>query len=324
MNNIPYKQIARYLAGECNEEEKKHIQEWSRRNPDLMQEYINIWEKVPSEPFTPQVEQALKKVNLQIDTRKQSRRKRLYRSVGYAAAAILVCVSLLGIHLWNTSTTTTINPLLTLQTGAGGTIEYTFPDGSIVWLNQSSVLHYPEGFAGNTREVFLEGEAFFDVAPNTDKPFIIHANNTQTRVVGTSFGVRALNHESEVVVTVSTGVINFSAEESSKHLELHPGEQGVCNPLQQTLKKNIHPDMNSLAWKTRKLVFIQSPLSEVAGVIQNSYHTDITVDKSVAALPITTTFEQRTLEEILQIIEMTLQIEARKTENGFLLTTKPD
>lgn len=322
MENIPYELIARYLAGECNDDEKQQVLEWIRKHPDIMDEFSKIWEQDTSKEFSPDVEQALQNVNQRIDTTKgRSKRMLLYMTgaVAAIAAVVVILISIVAPQNQEPPRNILVNsPLLTLNTEVNETREYQLPDGSKIWLNQSSSLKYPESFANDSREVYLEGEAFFDIAPNKEKPFIIHANNTQTRVVGTSFGIRAVKDADEVVVTVSTGIVNLSAEGKTGHIELKQGEQGLCKPEEKKLEKNNNPDPNLLAWKTKVLIFKQSPLTEVARIIEDAYHIPVTVDSSVAGLQITSTFDQRSLEEITQIIEITLQIKVEKSENGII------
>ena len=322
MKNIPYELIARYLAGECNDDEKRQVLEWSRQNPDLMDEFTKMWEQIPSEEFNPDTEQALQKVNSRIDAPKANKSKRLFLLVGgiAAAAIIFILINTLGIFTQNESDNLGGGSLLALSTGISETTEYQLSDGSKVWLNQSSTIRYPESFTGNTREIYLEGEAFFDIAPNARKPFIIHANGTQTRVVGTSFGIKALKNGSEIVVTVSTGIINFSTEGKSEHIELRQGEQGMCNREEKKLAKSENPDPNYLAWKTKVLVFKQASLTEVAEVIESVYHTPVSVDKNIADLRITSTFDQLSLDEVTEIIGLTLGVNIENNDNKISIT----
>lgn len=320
MKNIPYELIARYLAGECNDDEKQQVLEWSRQHPGLMDEFVSMWQQIPTNEFSPDVEQALQKVNQRIDTTTKKKPKLLYMLVGSVAAAavIFILVNVIGVLPRNTTDDlgNDVGSLLALTTDVNETIEHELSDGSKVWLNQSSAIRYPQTFSGDTREIYLEGEAFFDIAPNAEKPFIIHANNTQTRVVGTSFGIRAVKESDEVVVTVSTGIINFSTEGKSDHIELRQGEQGICNPEDKKLEKTINPDPNYLAWKTKVMVFRQSTLTEVARVIEDVYHTPMIVDSSVANLEITSTFDQLSLDEVTQIIGLTLNVSIESGEKG--------
>lgn len=319
MENIPYELIARYLAGECNDDEKQQVLEWSKQHPDLMDEFVSLWEQIPTNEFTPDVEQALQKVNSCIDTAKKTGSKKRYMLIGVVAAAVAVILILINVVRTppqGISDNLGRESLLTLSTDIREAKECLLPDGSKVWLNQSSEIKYPETFTGDTREIYLEGEAFFEIAPNADKPFIIHANNTQTRVVGTSFGIRANKESEEVIVTVSTGIVNLQAEGKSEHIQLRHGEQGICNIDEKKLEKNTNPDLNYLAWKTKVLIFKQSSLTEVAKVIEDVYQTPVSVNSSVAGLHLTSTFDQLSLDEILQIIEITLGIKAEHNSQG--------
>lgn len=315
MNNIPYEQIARYLAGECNDKEKKQIREWIRENPETMDELTRIWENTPQNSFTPDVEQALQNVHRSIDTRKKNRSRRLFILIS-SAAAILIIVGLFGIRSLNTSEEDKTRTFLTLSTNANERKGFLLPDGSNIWLNASSTLRYPEEFEGDTREVYLEGEAFFDITSNSDKPFIIMANNTVTQVVGTSFSIRAVKKEPEVVVTVATGIVNFSAGDENHHIVLRQGEQGICKELK--LEKKLNHDPNVFAWRTHVMAFRDTPLKDVAKIIESTYRIPVTVDKSIAELEITTTFNKLQLQEVVNIIEMTLQVNAEITKDGVL------
>lgn len=325
MKNIPYELIARYLAGECNDDEKQQVLEWSKQHPDLMDEFTSIWKQVPEKEFNPDVEQALQKVNNRIATTPKNKSKKMFMLIGSLAAAVVaifIIVNITGYLSQNTSGSSSANSLLAVNTGINETTEYLLPDGSKVWLNQSSTIRYPEIFTGEAREIYLEGEAFFDIAPDANKPFIIHANNTQTKVVGTSFGIRAFKESDQVIVTVSTGIIKFSAEGKYDHIELRQGEQGICNTEKQQLEKNANPDPNYLAWKTKILVFKQSSLSEVAKVIEDVYHTPVSVNSSVADLEITSTFDQLSINEVMQIIELTLGVKAENNKNGIVISER--
>lgn len=318
MENIPYELVARYLAGECNDDEKQQVLEWSKQHPDLMDEFVSLWKQIPTNEFTPDVERALQKVNSRINTAKSGSKKRymLIAVAAAAVAAIFILINVVRTPPQSISDNLGTGSLLTLSTEIKETKECLLPDGSKVWLNQSSEIRYPEIFTGDTREIYLEGEAFFEIAPNADKPFIIHANNTQTRVVGTSFGIRANKKSEEVIVTVSTGIVNLLAEGKSEHIQLRHGEQGICNIDEKKLEKNTNPDLNYLAWKTKVLVFKQSSLTEVAKVIEDVYQTPVSVNSSVDGLHLTSTFDQLSLDEILQIIEITLGIKAEHNSQG--------
>lgn len=324
MKNIPYELIARYLAGECNQDEKQEVLKWIENHPEEMAELSSIWEQMPINDFNPDVEAALISVNrrIEVNTRKHSKKMILW--ICSTAAAIALIISGIWWSKMQESTGDIFGgPVLALETKEKESIEFILPDGSKVWLNHLSSLKYPEEFSENKREVYLEGEAFFDIAPDASKPFIIHANKTQTRVVGTSFGVKALKETDEVVVTVATGIINFSVQgKTNEYIELKKGEQGVCKLEKKKLEKKEVSDLNFLAWKTKIFTFKDTPIQEVAKMVGEIYLTPITVDSSITDLKITSTFDQLDLDEIIQIIEITLGINAETKDDGIYLVSQ--
>src|SRR5579872_3819268 len=99
------------------------------------------------------------------------------------------------------------SPLIEISTEANAKQEIKLPDGSHVWLHSSSQLRYPRKFDKDNREVFLDGEAYFEIVKDPAKPFIVHAHETTTKVVGTSFDLRNYGKEEQVELTVFTGKV---------------------------------------------------------------------------------------------------------------------
>ena len=89
----------------------------------------------------------------------------------------------------------------------GGEFQISLEDGTRVWLNSESTLKYPEVFTGTTREVFLEGEAYFEVARNTNCPFIVHTGIQNVRVLGTSFGITNYADDQNLTTTLVNGKV---------------------------------------------------------------------------------------------------------------------
>jgi len=155
--------------------------------------------------------------------------------------------------------------------------EYALPDGSFVTLNSNSKLVYPKHFKGNTREVTIYGEAFFDVKPNPEKPFIINAGNARVKVVGTSFNVSAYPETETVEVVVKTGKVqvtnkNAEALSDANQVFLIPGEKGTLFNKSSILEKSQNSNLNYLAWKTRDFIFNDMPLNEVFQCLAKIFH----------------------------------------------------
>jgi transmembrane sensor len=184
------------------------------------------------------------------------------------------------------------------------------PDGTQVTLNQGSTLNYPSKFTGENREVELVGEAFFEVTPNAEKPFIINANNSIIRVVGTSFNVFAYNHAPEIEVCVKTGKVELQPKNIAQNKQLiSAGEKGTYNKTTGKVLKHNGFNKNNLAWKTHEIEFEYSTLSEVIETLNRTYNLTIDVKGDVDLdQQINATFREQKPDYILNVVALTLNL----------------
>jgi ferric-dicitrate binding protein FerR (iron transport regulator) len=155
-------------------------------------------------------------------------------------------------------------------------------DGTVVWLKEGSKLHYPETFKGNLREVRLAGEAFFDVAKDPERPFVIHAPNFTTRVLGTSFNIKAYRNDDvqEVVVVTGRVVVSLSNPPSGeeKQLVLHPNEKARYTKKDNSLIESTAPESaKHIAADKRKLAFDETRLEDIVNVLNTTYGVSISL-----------------------------------------------
>jgi ferric-dicitrate binding protein FerR (iron transport regulator) len=199
-------------------------------------------------------------------------------------------------------------------------------DGSVVTLNNGSHLNYPDQFKGNFREVELEGEAFFEVQPNPEKPFIIHAGRADIQVLGTSFNVNAFPESGEIAVVVQTGKVQVSAndkEPADAAVVLVPGERGVLNDNAPGFTKALNTDPNFLAWKTHSFTFEKTSLEDVIQQLNKVYRVQIAAaDPAMEKLLLTARFDDRPVRFILEIIAMTHNLDIEQIDDGGYLLTK--
>ena len=204
---------------------------------------------------------------------------------------------------------------------------FALPDGTLVSLNTDTKIKYPQTFTGNIREITIEGEAFFEVVPNKDKPFIIHARNAQIKVIGTSFNVNAYPSAKSVEVVVETGkvqVLNKTTKANeTDELILTPGEKGTLIYSSNSLLKSTNLNPNFLAWKTHNLIFKATPLAEVIENLGKVYNVNIQLaDPKLNELLLSAQFNDHTLDFILKVIETTFQIEAKHENGQYILRAK--
>ncbi|WEK35911.1 MAG: FecR domain-containing protein [Candidatus Pseudobacter hemicellulosilyticus] len=178
------------------------------------------------------------------------------------------------------------------------------PDGSRVSLQPNSQLDYPAAFTGPTREVTLTGEAFFDVASDKEKAFIIKAGKTTTTVLGTSFNIKAWPADQEVVVTVTKGKVQV-ADQSRVLGVITPDQQLSVNTQNGQARQAAVNAASEVSWKEAEYTLDDISLDDAITEIQARYGTVITADnnETAAQCRITTTFKQgASLEYVLNVI----------------------
>lgn len=168
------------------------------------------------------------------------------------------------------------------------------PDGSSVILQPKSRIAYPANFKGKRREIFLTGEAFFEVAKNPDKPFFVYANSLATKVLGTSFKVTSFDEDQEVKVVVKTGKVSvfpiteekIAEQQSSNKLTgmvLTPNQQIVFTPNEQRLTRSLveDPAVLDLPIQRQSFTFKATPIENVFAALEKSYGVKIVFDNEI-------------------------------------------
>ncbi|MCF2444959.1 FecR domain-containing protein [Dyadobacter sp. CY345] len=196
------------------------------------------------------------------------------------------------------------------------TLVKTLPDGSIITLNKNSKITYGKDFtAGGTRKVKLKGEAFFQVTPDKTKPFLVDANEVIVRVVGTSFNVKSSIKQTEVIV--ETGLVEVTKKEEK--VKIKPTEKVTVFEDQSVLAVKKNEDQFYKYYRTDKLVCHDTPLWKLANVLSDVYQRQIIVSNERKNLPITTTFDGKSLDEVLMIISETFNITVVRNDGQIIL-----
>eukprot|EP01133_Synstelium_polycarpum_P019219 gene19219-23027_t len=230
-----------------------------------------------------------------------------YRPAYLKIAVAIFLISGIGLLFWyknNSSTPTQNNDFTYISTGASTMKKLTLPDSSEIWLNVASNLHYNRNFNAKQREVVLDqGEAFFKVKHNPNRPFVVRTGALSTRVLGTSFNIRSYPGINEVKITVLTGKVQVSRKNRLLGL-LTPGQQIVYNKL--TAQDSIH-EMNpgqSNSWIKGKTYLSQASFTELALVLKNRYGVNLKTSSSkIEKLRFSMLLDQKTpLENTIKAI----------------------
>lgn len=202
----------------------------------------------------------------------------------------------------------------------GNTYELLLSDGTHVWLNSETEIIYPARFTGNTREVILKGEAFFKVAKNKEKPFIVKTNAISIQVLGTTFNVSHYANEKNVSATLVEGSISVQTEKGPKQI-ITPSEQFIYNNTSGESNIRIVDTHLYTSWIEGKYIFKNAPLEEIITKLQRWY--DFTVsynDNSLKARRFSLTIERKTtLDQVLEIISLTSDVKLEKVKNNIII-----
>lgn len=200
----------------------------------------------------------------------------------------------------NATVTPTIN---TLYTNKGGTYQLILPDGTKAWLNATSSIRFPTAFTGNTREVTIQGEVYFEIAQQPNQPFIVKVNTMKIEVLGTHFNVMAYEEEQNICTSLLEGAVNVISGNSVRQIK--PGQQALVNREHNGISISNADVDAAIAWKNGRFEFngnIKSILRELTRWydVQFIYEGAIT-EKAFAA----TFSRQDSLAEILNQLELT-------------------
>ncbi|CAA9195740.1 FecR family protein [Flavobacterium bizetiae] len=189
-------------------------------------------------------------------------------------------------------------------TKLGERAKITLSDGTQIWLNAGSHLKYPIKFKGGTREVYLTGEAFFDVAKDKEHPFIIHTDKMDTKVLGTSFNVQAYPDHVTQEVSVLTGRVNVKSTVTDENVYVTPGQKVVFKSKNNKLQAFTDIPMNSISlWRKNIIVFEDAPLPEVIATINRNYNVAIQIEnKNLNNLKISAYFKELPVNQVVALV----------------------
>ena len=163
----------------------------------------------------------------------------------------------------------------TLQIPRGGEYFLTLADGTEVWLNAETEIRYPVQFTGNKRVVYLDGEAYFTVAPDKKKPFTVVSTHASVSVLGTQFNFRAYPDEQDVQTTLVSGSVIMQSEKYKQQIKLVPGEQGVLEKRSANLTKQEVNTYLYTAWKDGRFAFRDARLEDLFNILARWYDLSI-------------------------------------------------
>jgi len=341
--------IAKYFSGEANPAEISELSAWATENPEnelLFRDSRQAWTALESVRVDEKIDvgkaleenieyrmsnieyrikksergipsDSLKKENISpfhhfaislFDKHPVSRTLHLSSFI-LRAAAVIILLAIPSFLLYRYLS----QPAMQELAASTGRMESTLPDGSRVTLNTGAVIRYPEQFKGRKRAVSLDGEAYFDVAHNAFKPFIISTDGIRVEVKGTSFYINTRSMSGDFELVLTTGKVELYFENrQGKSMTMNPGEKAVIHGNRIIITPN--QDANYMAWKTHRITFNNDPLNTVAATLTRVYEADIRLaDPALAQCRLTATFDNQSLESVLNVLSATLDVDIRNS-----------
>lgn len=310
--NIPWEAIGSFLKDRLDKQSEAIVKKWlavSSEHVVWFNEIVNINRLTgyTIDFYTPKKEELwlelMQRVRAGTKLPKTKERRLWLR---YAAAAAALVMAFFAGHLFSLDKTEKFdgNPVTWTKVIApsGHRTELILPDSTKVWLNSGAELQYPSSFNGDTREVYITGECYFEVTKDHLKPFFVHGSAINVKVFGTRFNLNE-NQDDQSVVTLLEGKVEVLNQENKSLKFLDPGQQLlVVKGDLIHLSEVVNPEA-LIAWTNNMLVFEDLPFEAVISYLENWYGVTIHLDNSLQNKH-NYTFKVKTesLREVLDLI----------------------
>lgn len=262
----------------------------------------------------------LMQVNKRIDKEKQFRR--LLR-ISTVAASLFILLGLTNYFSYEQGFKKVNSQLIEMSNPMGMVSTITLPDGSKVILNAGTTIIYPNAFVSKSREVTITGEAFFEVAHDTEHPFIVKTEHIDVEVLGTQFNVKAYNEDERVEVSLTEGKVEVRIENQQQQAILDPGQQAYYDKQTKTLTTHMVNINHYTSWKDGEYYFKALPLKEITCQLERIFNVRIHISSpKLQNMVLTGDFvRNENLEQILRVIEITAdkQLKCRIEEDAIYI-----
>ena len=342
-----WKILYKYVQGNCSEGELRRLGDWLQEDPaneDFFTTFIEewngeeiigfesdaraAWEEFRKKSIEPDIEDAGHYTRLSgrlvrptekryASINKKHRRGVRYWSYSIAAALLLVLAVVFVIQQFNNSVNTVREQVPSYQeisTVRGQRTNLKLSDGSKVVLNASSTLRIPKDYGRETRTLYLEGEAFFEVDHDEENPFIVISHGTYTKDLGTQFNVMAYD-STHIEVAVKEGLVSMGwmdKDSPEKELvELTPNKLAVLKDLKGLTVSDIEHIDQYVGWAEGKLVFQSTPFPEVVERLERWFDIDCKIEVASSELykrTLTATYNNMPMTEVLKVLSISMDV----------------
>ena len=270
------------------------------------------------------VERLLKEMWLKLQKKEQKPIKRVLVPI-VRIAAVLVIGLFIGI-LFNDFGKEEIPVYYSANCPKGSVTSLVMPDSTIIYLNADSEIKYSMNGLDGMRQVYLNGEAWFDVTQNQENPFVVHTSTYDVKVTGTQFNVKAYQSEKFVSTTLEEGEVKIVAAEQfalEDEITLKPGEQAVFDKVRKVVVIKDVDTERFTSWKDNKLMFMDMQFNELITLLERKYGVEMLVkDKELLKLHFNGVLKNETILEVMEILKVTLDVNYEVIDQKIEITAR--
>lgn len=302
--------IVRLIHGTITMEEKQLLTNWLNKRDEFDQLAEEQWQlashKINEQYQSEQLDLIEQKLGFDTNKKPSTKQRHLHPvwiRFGAVAASVLFLLSI-GLNYYLLTPEQTI-PDSIVSVDKGQKASLTLPDGTKVWLNSGSQITYGTRFNNKERILQLDGEAFFDVAPDKDRPFIVEAGPVSVKALGTSFNVKSYGDEEDIQTVLTSGKVEVFTDNTSYTIE--PDQRVVYNKATGDMEKTgVTNGLMYAEWRNNRLIFRSETLENIVRQLERTYNTEIIIEsESLKQYKITGSAGNNSLESILQIMALT-------------------
>jgi ferric-dicitrate binding protein FerR (iron transport regulator) len=309
--------LYRFFEGNCTETETNEIRKWIEASSENREKFFKEGKMHDAISLLASDEMLLN----------GSRKKKVWlrpimKDFLKIAASVIITVTTIGIWQY-TFTHDTSQGMNTIHTPAGKNANLVLPDGTKVWLNAKTTIQYPSSFEKDKREIYLDGEAYFEVNSDKKKPFFVRTKDYNVKVLGTKFNVEAYAFEKKTITSLLEGSVQMtSLRDTSRTLILQPhhlaymeNEVFIANPIS---------NYNQFRWKEGLICFDNISFSEILKMFEKYYDIQFVVEnKKMDKYLCTGKFRQSDgLEYALRVLQKDVRFEFERVENSTIIYIK--
>lgn len=244
------------------------------------------------------------------------------------AAFLLIPIITFGILYWVNQHNQSAGQYTETIAPRGQKSQIVLADGTKVWLNSDTKIKYPGSFSKDQRDVYLDGEAFFEVSKNAHQPFIVHTSGLNVKVLGTKFNVKAYADENHIETSLFEGKINLLMNKSSSgspvEKTVEPGQSFSYSKTDHQLAANKFPQDEINGWKKNQLIFKDDTFSNLVKKVERWYDVKVVYDQKLFSDRRLTVelYEGERLERLMDIISLALSVDYKYEKGEIILMPK--